>query len=92
MGEWYQLTVYMQNLPRLYKIRKELSTQDPGATVHQEAGAGIWDFDTKKKPLRKRNKKVARNHGNLNQQICYNKLLCTNLYNFIQICIYKIVY
>jgi hypothetical protein len=67
MGKWYQSTANMQNLPRLYKIRKE-PILDPGATVHQAAGAGLWCRDTKKKPQRKRNKKVARNHGNVNCQ------------------------
>jgi hypothetical protein len=67
MGKCYQSTVIMQNLPRLYKIRKE-PILDPGATVHQEAGAGIWCHDTKKKPPRKRNKKVSRNHNNVNWQ------------------------
>jgi hypothetical protein len=33
MGKWYQSTVNMQNLPRLYKIRKE-PILDPGATRH----------------------------------------------------------
>ncbi len=34
MGEWYQSTVNMWNLPRLYKIRKE-PILGPGATRHQ---------------------------------------------------------
>jgi hypothetical protein len=57
----------MQNFPRLYKIRKE-PILDPRATVHQEAGAGIWCCDSQKKPPRKRNKKAARNHSNVNWQ------------------------
>ncbi len=78
MGEWYWSTVKMQNLPRLYKIRKE-PILDPGATVHQAAGASLWRCDTKKKPLRKRNKKVARNHGNMNWQgIRHNEMDVVN--------------
>ncbi len=57
MGEWYQSTVNMQNLPRLYKIRKE-PILDPRATVHQAAGAGLWHHNMKKKPPMKRNKKL----------------------------------
>jgi hypothetical protein len=67
MGKCDQSTVNMQNLPRLYKTRKE-PIQDSGATVHQAAGAGLWHHVTKQKPPRKRNKKVARNHGNVNWQ------------------------
>jgi hypothetical protein len=51
----------------LYNIRKE-PVLDCGATVHQEARAGIWHHDTKKKPLRKGNKKIARDYGNVNWQ------------------------
>ncbi len=47
MGECYQSTFNMQNLPRLYKIRKE-PILDPGATMHQAAGAGICRHDAKK--------------------------------------------
>ncbi len=36
--------------------------------MHQVAVAGLWHCDTKKKSPRKRNKKVARNHGNINWQ------------------------
>jgi hypothetical protein len=57
----------MQNLPRLYKIRKE-PVLDSRATVHQEAGTGIGHHDTKTKPPRKRNKKVARDYGYVNWQ------------------------
>jgi hypothetical protein len=57
----------MPNLPRLYKIKKE-PILDLGATLHQAAGAGLWHCDTKKKPPRKINRKVARNHGNMNWQ------------------------
>jgi hypothetical protein len=57
----------MQHLPRLYKIKKK-PILDLGATVHQAAGAELWHCDTKKKPLRKINKKSARNYGNMNWQ------------------------
>jgi hypothetical protein len=67
MGKWYWSTINMQNLPRLYKIRKE-PILDPGATVHQQAGTGIWHRDTKKKPSKKWNKKVDRDHSNVNWQ------------------------
>jgi hypothetical protein len=62
IGQWYQSTINMQNLPRLYKIKKE-PILDPGATMHQQAGTGIWHRDTKKKPPKKQNKKVARDQG-----------------------------
>jgi hypothetical protein len=52
----------MQNLPKLYKIRKVLIL-DTGATVHQAAGAGLWHCDTKKKLPRKKNKEVGRNQA-----------------------------
>ncbi len=65
--QWYCSTINMQNLPRLYKIRKD-PILDPGATMHQQAGTGIWLCDTKKKPPKKQNKKVARDYSNLNWQ------------------------
>ncbi len=36
--------------------------------MHQEAGTGIWHHSMKKKPPRKQNKKVARDHSNVNWQ------------------------
>ncbi len=36
--------------------------------MHQQAGTGTWRHDTKKKPPKKQNKKVARDHSNLNWQ------------------------
>jgi hypothetical protein len=39
--------VNMQNLPRLYKIRKE-PILDHGATMQQQAGTGIWHHDMAK--------------------------------------------
>jgi hypothetical protein len=36
VGQWYQSDVNMQNLPRLYKIRKE-PIHDPEVTMHQQA-------------------------------------------------------
>jgi hypothetical protein len=47
MGCWYQSNISMQNLPKLYKIRKT-PILDPGATLHQWAGTGIWPCDTLK--------------------------------------------
>ncbi len=40
IGSWYRSTVNMQNLPKLYKIRKK-PILDPGAMMHQQAGTGI---------------------------------------------------
>jgi hypothetical protein len=57
----------MQNLPRLYKIRKE-PILDPGATLHQQAGIGIWHCDTTNKMQIKQKKKVARDKSNINRQ------------------------
>jgi hypothetical protein len=36
--------------------------------VHQQAGTGIWHHDTKKKPPKRQNKKVSRDHSNVNWQ------------------------
>jgi hypothetical protein len=37
VGSWYRSNVNMQNLPKLFKIRKK-PILDPGATMHQQAG------------------------------------------------------
>ncbi len=41
IGGWYWSNVNMQNLPKLYKIRKK-PILDPGVMMHQWAGTGIW--------------------------------------------------
>ncbi len=67
MDEWYQSTINMQNLPRLYKIRKE-PILDPGATRHQQAETGIWHCDTPRKAQKQYYKKVAKYKSNANWQ------------------------
>ena len=63
MRSWYQSNVNMQNLPKLYDIRKK-TIIDPGATMHQ--WAGIWHCDTPKNVQKQQHKKVARNKCNKN--------------------------
>jgi hypothetical protein len=53
------------NLPRLYKIRKE-PMFDPGTTMHQQAGTGIWHCDMSKKALKNQKKKVVRDKRKVN--------------------------
>jgi hypothetical protein len=67
MGKWYQSTVNMQNLPRLYEIRKK-PILDPGATRHQQAGIGIWHHDMPRKAQKQHYKEVAKNKRNTNWQ------------------------
>jgi hypothetical protein len=67
VGSWYQANVNMQNLPKLYKIRKK-PILDPGATMHQRAGTGIWRCNTPKNIQKQQHNKVARNKGNRNWQ------------------------
>jgi hypothetical protein len=57
----------MQNLPKLYKIRKK-PILDPGATMHQWAGTGIWRRNTPKYGQKQQHKKVTRNKCNRNWQ------------------------
>jgi hypothetical protein len=57
----------MQNLPKLYKIRKK-PILDPGAMMHQPAGTGIWHCNMLKKTQKQQQKKVARNKPNRNWQ------------------------
>ncbi len=66
VGSWYQ-SVNMQNLPKLYKIRKK-PILDPGATMHQRAGTGIWLRDMPKNVQKQKHKKVSRNKRNRNWQ------------------------
>jgi hypothetical protein len=67
IGSWYRSTINMQNLPKLYKIRKKLIL-DPGAIMHQQTGTGIWRCDTPKNTQKQQHKKVARNKRNKNWQ------------------------
>jgi hypothetical protein len=67
MFNWYQSTVNMQNLPRLYKTRKE-PVLDPGTTRHQQAGTGIWRRDTPRKAQKQHYKKVAKYKSNAKWQ------------------------
>ncbi len=67
MGSWYWSNVNMWNLPKLYKIRKK-PILDPGATIHQWAGTGIWRCNTPKNVQKQQYKKVARNKCNRNWQ------------------------
>jgi len=60
IGSWYQSTVNMQNLPKLYKIRKK-PILDPGAMMHQWAGTGIWPCNTPKNTQKQQHKKGTRN-------------------------------
>jgi hypothetical protein len=67
MGQWYQSNVKKRNLPRLYKIRKE-PIHDPGATMHHQAGTGIWRCDMPKKAQKQHHKKVIGKQCNRNWQ------------------------
>jgi hypothetical protein len=57
----------MQNLPKLYKIRKK-PILDPEATMHQRAGTGIWHCDMLQYVQKQQHKIVARNKRNRNWQ------------------------
>jgi hypothetical protein len=57
----------MQNLPKLYKIRKK-PILDPGAKMHQRAATCIWHCNTPKNVQKQQQKKVARNERNRNWQ------------------------
>jgi hypothetical protein len=57
----------MQNLPRLYEIRKK-PILDPGATMHQWARTGIWCCDMLRNAQKQQHKKVAGNKCNRNWQ------------------------
>ncbi len=59
VGKWYQSTVSMWKLSRLYKIWKE-PIHDPGATRHHQAGTGKWHCDTTKRAQKRHYKKVAK--------------------------------
>ncbi len=69
IGSWYRSTVNMQNLPKLYKIgNRKKPILDPGATLHQWAGTGIWHHDAPTNTQKQQHKKVARNKCNRNWQ------------------------
>jgi hypothetical protein len=69
IGSWYRSNVNMQNLPKLYKIRKRKKPiLDPGATMHQQAGTGIWHCDTSRNTQKQQHKKATRNKCNKNWQ------------------------
>jgi hypothetical protein len=68
MGQWYQSNVNMQNLPRLYKIRKEPILDPSRAIMHQQSGNVIWHCNTLKNTQKQQHKKVARNKHNRNWQ------------------------
>jgi hypothetical protein len=69
MGSWYRSNVNMQNLPKLDKIRnRKKPILDPGATLHQQAGTGIWHSSTPRNTQKQQHKKVARNKRNRNWQ------------------------
>jgi hypothetical protein len=57
----------MQNLPKLYKIRKK-PILDPGAMMYQQAGTGIWHCNTPKNTQKQQHKKIERNKRNRNWQ------------------------
>jgi hypothetical protein len=67
IGSWYRSNVNMQNLPKLYEIRKK-PILDPGAMMPQRAGTDIWCCDTPKNTQTQQHKKVARNKCNRNWQ------------------------
>ncbi len=67
MGSWYQSNIKMRNLPKLYEIKKK-PILDPGTTIHQRAGTGIWHCNTPKNTQKQQHKKVARNKRNRNWQ------------------------
>jgi hypothetical protein len=57
----------MQNLPKLYKIRKK-PILDLGETMHQQDGTGIWCCNMPKYGQKQQHKKIARNKHNRNWQ------------------------
>jgi hypothetical protein len=67
MGSWCQSNVNMQNLPKLYEIRTK-PILDPGATMHQWAGTGIWCRNTPKNVQKQQQKKISRSKRNRNWQ------------------------
>jgi hypothetical protein len=69
IGSWYRSNINMQNLPKLYKIRnRKKPILDPGATMHQQAGTGIWCRDMPRNTQKQQHKKDTRNKRNRNWQ------------------------
>jgi hypothetical protein len=69
IGSWYRSNINMQNLPKLYKIRnRKKSILDPGATMRQQAGTGIWHHNTPRNTQKQQHKKAVRNKCNRNWQ------------------------
>jgi hypothetical protein len=67
IGSWYRSNINMQNLPKLYEIRnRKKPILDSGATMHQQAGAGVWHCNTPRNTQKKQHKKAARNKHNRN--------------------------
>ncbi len=66
---WYQSNINIQNLPKLYKIRnRKKPIIDPGATMHQHAGTGIWPRNMTRNTQKQQHKKAAINKRNRNWQ------------------------
>ncbi len=64
---WYQSIANMQNLPKLYKIRnRKKPILDPGATMHQQAGTGIWCCNTPRNNKSSNTRKLQKNKHNRN--------------------------
>jgi hypothetical protein len=69
IGSWYRSNINIQNLSRLYKIRnRKKPILDPGATMHQQAGTGIWRCNMPRNTQKQQHKKAARNKRNRNWQ------------------------
>ena len=57
IGSWYRSNVNMQNQPKMYKIRnRKKPILDPGATMHQQAGTGIWHCNMQRYTQRQQQK------------------------------------
>jgi hypothetical protein len=70
IGSWYQSNNNMQNLPKLNKIRnRKKPILNPGATMHQRAGTGIWCWDMPQNTQKQQRKRFTRNKRNRNWQI-----------------------
>jgi hypothetical protein len=69
IGSWYRSNVNMQNLPKLYEIRNRKNpVLDPGATMHQQAGTGMWHCDMPRNTQKQQHNKATRNKCNRNWQ------------------------
>jgi hypothetical protein len=71
IGSWYRSNANMQNLSKLYMIRnRKKPILDPSATMHQQAGTGIWCCNMLWNTQKQQHKKAARNKCNRNWQNC----------------------